>query len=259
MGNNILGPLVKTAIDAYIATLANPPNDLDRDDLFEVLWDEVEDWVQDWVKSLDDYSAASADVVLTATSDHGVLMTTGATDRTVTLPAGSTLYTGFKVRVIKVDTGVGTVSLQRSSTDTIDGTTNPELLFSQYNFVEVEWKGSDWVIIELKSNGSNTDGFFELYANGGQECRNQETVTDQAINSAYGSFYQSTRDVTFPRAFASPPVFLPGYGKWGTGASWATASEHPTTTEGKMRFFDINSRATGTSFQYGWAAKGRWR
>lgn len=52
MGANILGPLVKAAIDAYIAGLAGPA-DIDRDDLFEVMWDEVEDWVGEYGTNAD--------------------------------------------------------------------------------------------------------------------------------------------------------------------------------------------------------------
>lgn len=106
-------------------------------------------------------------------------------------------------------------------------------------------------------HGSNANGDYIRYADGTQICWFAESVTDQAINSAYGSLFIGSRTWTFPAAFSVAPTLPAPNARWGTGASWGS-SNSPGTTSVAVRFFDASSRATGTAFTYGVAAVGRW-
>ena len=79
----------------------------------------------------------------TTISDDVNLVTTGASTVTLTLPAVSS---GRKITVKKVDSGVGTVVIQRNSTDTIDGAIS-KTLYYQYESLTVICDGTNWFII----------------------------------------------------------------------------------------------------------------
>ena len=105
--------------------------------------------------------------------------------------------------------------------------------------------------------GSNANGEFVRYADGTQICTLSITVTDQAIDTAYGSLYQSIRSWTFPVSFSSPPSVTCGKARWGTAANWSgvSATTSNTTT---FRFWDTRSRALGTDMLIEAIAIGRW-
>lgn len=107
--------------------------------------------------------------------------------------------------------------------------------------------------------GSNSNGYWMKFGNGLMLCWNYGTVNDWAINNAYGSLYQGTRTFSFPQTFSEAPMAIPGGAKWGSGASWATMSANPTTTQMTIRAIDTSSRATGTDVTYSWLAIGRWK
>jgi hypothetical protein len=97
-------------------------------------------------------AAKSADYTITGRDDARVLyVTTGATDRTITLPAGANMLTGDEVEVHKVDSGAGKVTVSRSGSDTIEGKTSYSLP-SQYNVICLRWTGSYWSVVQLKAN-----------------------------------------------------------------------------------------------------------
>jgi hypothetical protein len=85
-----------------------------------------------------------------------------------------------------------------------------------------------------------------------------QTVTDQAINSAYSTIFTGTRAFTFPQTFVGQPVVTVGTAKWGTSGSWGSA-ESVSTTGFTARLYDFFTRASGTSTAIGWIAVGRWR
>ena len=111
---------------------------------------------------------------------------------------------------------------------------------------------------EIVSSGSDSNGEWVRFADGLQICWKYETVTDQAIDNAYGDFFQDTREYTFPKPFSETPAPLATIFKWGTGASWGTLHSVNTTTI-TVRGIDIQSRATGTTCYIGYAAIGRWK
>lgn len=105
--------------------------------------------------------------------------------------------------------------------------------------------------------GSNANGEYVKFADGTMICSIKNTVTDQAINTSYGSLYQGTRGWTFPAVFSASPVTTVGLCRWGAGASWGTISDN-SATSATLRFFDVVSRSTGTDFIYSASAIGRW-
>lgn len=74
-----------------------------------------------------------------------VLVSTGASDRTIVLPAAAT-NTGRNITVKKTDNGAGKVIVDGASAETIDGSTTTELN-SQYVFVQLVCDGTSWSII----------------------------------------------------------------------------------------------------------------
>ena len=108
-------------------------------------------------------------------------------------------------------------------------------------------------------SGSNSNGNYIKYADGTMICYMNISVTDQAINNAYGSnLYQSTRIWTFPVAFVDNNVSVCcSQFQWGTSASWGTVvgSDKNTAT---LRGIDAFSRATGTETKIQAIAIGKW-
>ncbi len=105
-------------------------------------------------------------------------------------------------------------------------------------------------------SGSNSNGEYIKFVDGTMVCYLNQTVTDQAINVAYGSFYQGSRSWVFPCEFSVAPIVI-SQAKWGAGASWTTVAP-PTTTLCNMTFLDVTSRPTGTSMTIVSFAIGRW-
>ena len=85
--------------------------------------------------------AVVANTTLT-TTNNVVLVTTGAGNKTITLPHAldnaSRVYT-----VKKVDAGIGTVTVTAVGTDTIDGAATVVLL-AQWNTVTIISDGANW-------------------------------------------------------------------------------------------------------------------
>jgi len=114
--------------------------------------------------------------------------------------------------------------------------------------------------MQVEDSGSNSRGYWIKYNDGTLIQWNSMTVTDQAINNAYGSIYQRTRDVIFPISFLNTDglTVLCGAFLWGTSASWGSVMS-ATKTAATLRGYDYYSRATGTSCYISWLAIGKWK
>ena len=114
---------------------------------------------------------------------------------------------------------------------------------------------------QIVESGSNTNGRYIKYYDGTMIQWNYMEVTDQAINSAYGSLFQGTRNVTYPVTFVgATPILVCSMFKWGSSASWGTTTESPNSlTTGTLRGIDAFSRATGTGCRISWFAIGKWK
>lgn len=106
--------------------------------------------------------------------------------------------------------------------------------------------------------GANANGDYVRYADGTQICWFNASVTDQAIDAAYGSLFTGTRSWSFPIAFSRSPTVSVGLFRWGTGAGWGTVGGIASASGITLRAFDIVSRATGTATSISAIAVGRW-
>ena len=111
------------------------------------------------------------------------------------------------------------------------------------------------VIVE---SGNNENGSYIKFGDGTMICWVDMTVTDQAIDNPYGSFFQGTRSWTFPQAFVDMPSVTCSKFKWGSSASWGF-STGATLTTATLRGMDIGSRPTGTNCYISAMAIGRWK
>lgn len=125
-------------------------------------------------------------------------------------------------------------------------------------FIVPEWGNAvaDAINDGLPEIGSNANGNWAQFPSGLLVQWDARTVTDQAINSAYGTgVFIGARAATFPLPFAAAPVGVLGTARWGTGAGWGTVTQTSTTAI-TLRFHDTSSRASGTSFDFSWIAVG---
>lgn len=110
----------------------------------------------------------------------------------------------------------------------------------------------------ILERGSNANGEYIRLADGTQLCWFNASVTDQAVDTAYGSLFTGTRGWSFPATFVGSPTVSVGLFRWGTGAGWGTVGGVASTTSVTLRIFDIASRATGTATAISAIANGRW-
>lgn len=96
---------------------------------------------------------SSANYTVTNTDGYDmVLVTTGASQRTITLPAvGSN--TGRLLTIKKVDSGAGSVLIDTPSTETIDGSAQLTI-YGQYGKTTLLCDGTNWHIVELTDSGT---------------------------------------------------------------------------------------------------------
>lgn len=145
---------------------------------------------------------ASADYTIRAFIGHLIVnMTTGATNRTVTLPLGSELSAGDEVEVHKVDSGTGKTTVSRSGSDTIDGVTEIDI-DSQYDMARLRWTGSYWSLAEYKDHGSNAAGSWNRCADGTMRV----SVHVSVPHNGDAEYTFNGSNASFPKTFASPPV-----------------------------------------------------
>ena len=113
-------------------------------------------------------------------------------------------------------------------------------------------------INSVVESGSNSNGDYIKFSDGTMICWKRETVTDQAINNAYGSLYQGTRQYTFPVPFVGNVNAKCTIFQYGTSASWGTVSSF-TNSVVTLRGFDAFTRAGGEKCIIGYMAIGKWK
>jgi len=126
---------------------------------------------------------------------------------------------------------------------------------TQAKFDKMPSVGADPVV----ESGSNADGEWTRWADGTQQCYIDVNVTDQAIDTAYGTFYQNTRAWIFPITFIRSPTTTCSLGKWGSSASWGGSAGTSSPISASLRFWDLNSRAAGTTMSISASVIGRWK
>lgn len=99
------------------------------------------------------YNAQTASYAL-ATTDYAVGFTTGSSALTATLPT-AVGFSGLNYRIVKVDTGTGTVDIATTSGQTVGGIASGVILLaSQNDSVILISDGANWQIIEFNVNVS---------------------------------------------------------------------------------------------------------
>jgi hypothetical protein len=89
-------------------------------------------------------TVSSADYTITTTDGYElVYVTTGASNRTITLPAASS-NTGRVITIKKSDSGSGAAVVTRAGADTIEGSTSISLT-RQYDWLSLNCDGSTWI------------------------------------------------------------------------------------------------------------------
>ncbi len=86
----------------------------------------------------------------TLVTDHVLLITTGASAYTINLPTAVGI-SGKLYTIKKVDAGVGTVIIDPSAAQTIDGGAT-FVLSHQYDFVDIVSDGANWLILSTNTN-----------------------------------------------------------------------------------------------------------
>jgi hypothetical protein len=91
-------------------------------------------------------SVSSANYTVTTTDGYDtIIVSTGASDRTVTLPAAAS-STGRTLKVIKSDSGAGFVILDGNASETINGQAT-RTLYGQYADTTVYCDGTTWFVV----------------------------------------------------------------------------------------------------------------
>lgn len=145
-------------------------------------------------------SVSNADyTILDNDGFYSILVTTGASDRTITLPAAAN-NTSRKILIKKVDSGTGKVLIS----GTIDGssTSGANDLFPQYSSLEIYSDGSSWYYIGKKSN-AKTDGVAIVDYNVGYYTSSQ---VSGGTTTAADTWTDSTGSITL-----TPGVWMVGY------------------------------------------------
>lgn len=84
-----------------------------------------------------------------------ILVTTGASDRTVTLPTAAD-NVGRRIKIAKADSGTGYVLVDAEGAETINGSTSSSdfAVTGQYGFVVVICDGTEWFVESLEDSGT---------------------------------------------------------------------------------------------------------
>jgi hypothetical protein len=107
------------------------------------------------------YSPKSADyTVTTVDAIRTIGMTTGATTRTILLPAAAS-STNRILTVVKVDSGVGTVIVDANASELINGQLT-KVLTKQYEIVTLQCDGAGWALMDLGLATATAAGLVSL-------------------------------------------------------------------------------------------------
>jgi hypothetical protein len=146
-------------------------------------------------------------------ADQGTLfrMNTGSGALTVTLPQISTVTDGFKVSVVKWTGDANGVTINRSGSDTINGTTNATIgsQYTQTTFV-ADFETNTWlavssglgstnVLVDVFSGNGSTTAFT---LSGDPGSKNNTDVYISGVHQNHATYTQSGTTITFS---AAPP------------------------------------------------------
>lgn len=180
-----------------------------------------------------------------------VLVTTGASQRTITLPAVAN-NAGRRLVIKKVDSGAGTVLIDTPGAETIDGAAQ-NLLTAQYSFVELIADGSNWFVSQA------TDYVQSVIASASKVTVTSGVTTDiTSISIGAGSWAIDVLAVYTPSAAIGTPVSIRTSinttsvteGTYGDNLYSIPANLFPTTSEDSAIAFTYRLAVTSTTTVY---------
>lgn len=167
---------------------------------------------------------ASANYTITDTDGFDqILVTTGASQRTINLPAVAN-NTGRVITIKKVDSGAGTILIDTPGSETIDGAAQNEII-AQYGYVTLVSDGSNW-------NVTAASDYVELV---------QGSYTALASASGSASDVTGTGAATTASGLYVPP------GRWGITLNVAVARSGATMTVSDVTYGIATTSGTTTT------------
>jgi hypothetical protein len=145
--------------------------------------------------------ARSANYTITDTDGCAVIaMTTGASDRTITLPSAANNI-GRAISFVKVDSGTGKMIVSRAGSDVIDGLNSITMYYQYGNFEVTGATSSIWTVSqeEYETKASLGVNFFTAVG-----ARNVASITND------GGAVTRRGDVAFFKYSFTPTVTTPG-------------------------------------------------
>lgn len=106
------------------------------------------DLLRTYNSSVKTVSSANYTILDDDTYSH-ILVTTGASDRTITLPTASD-NTDRIIKIQKVDSGTGEVLVSPEGSETLNGLAFDWRITEQYDYVQLISDGSNWLVIDNK-------------------------------------------------------------------------------------------------------------
>lgn len=213
-------------------------------------------------------SKSAAYTVVAADNGKVILVDAAGGAVTITLPAAATAGAGFKSTVKKTNaiSSTLTVTIDGDVSETIDGAAT-YVLYLQNQSVTLVSDGSNWQVVNetgLTLAGTNSNGKYELHANGSLRCWSESA---QALVFTNGNIIQKTW--TYPYAFVAGPAVAWNCDDNSFSLSAVLVTEvigpslgaAPATGQAVLRFRKLSSSAyvSGDTVNGYPTANGRWR
>lgn len=139
-------------------------------------------------------SSKSADYTVTDTDGiTTIYVTTGASNRTITLPTLSDNQDRF-MRVKKIDSGAGAVILDGEGAETVDGQANKKLIF-QYDSMTIKGAPTEWSMVDRY----DAPVHFRAYGTGGTGSNPHIVILPSVTDDSHSSYNVSTGAITIKK------------------------------------------------------------
>lgn len=135
------------------------------------------------LKNSNRYYEAKSDSYTVTDSDgvYGIFVTTGASNRTVTLPTAAN-NNGRELLIKKVDSGSGTVIIDGEGAETIDGVATHTLV-QQYDYMKIICNSTTWFVTDYGFATTNKHGSIQMATD----------VDDSRVSSSDGTAITTTQ------------------------------------------------------------------
>lgn len=135
-------------------------------------------------------------------------ITTGSTDRTITLPLAAN-NTGREITIVKIDVGAGNATIDGNGSEQINGSATA-IITKQFSFITVKCTGTEWFITSTNegslfpaTNLVKADGTVPFTAN---QSMGNNLLTNVATGTASGHAVQVGQIDTTPADSDTDPI-----------------------------------------------------